>query len=276
VGLQISIRESADVTILDLRGRSTIDGGESELLNSRLKQLVANDHSIQGMEELRSTGTGKVKHQIIAVTCSIDHAKSVHALYEERNYRADVIHSNLSEEELLRVRTDLEQGRLDAIVQVQMLAEGADYPSLGVAAIFRPYRHLVPYVQFVGDVMRVTKLCIAEEDTITKNLYIASIKVLRGTNKDMPPELAGAIATCFSTGPDYQSAVRSAVTALRQMGFEFTDIVGPVREIPLEQWDRYIASTWPEASATLPRQSDLPQILERGGVFFGPFAGFER
>jgi anti-anti-sigma factor len=43
VGLQISIRESGDVTILDLRGRSTIDGGESELLNTRLNQLVAND-----------------------------------------------------------------------------------------------------------------------------------------------------------------------------------------------------------------------------------------
>jgi anti-anti-sigma factor len=42
MGLQISIRESADVTILDLRGRSTIDGGESELLNTRLKQLVGN------------------------------------------------------------------------------------------------------------------------------------------------------------------------------------------------------------------------------------------
>jgi anti-sigma B factor antagonist len=41
VGLQISIRESGDVTILDLRGRSTIDGGESELLSSHLQKLVA-------------------------------------------------------------------------------------------------------------------------------------------------------------------------------------------------------------------------------------------
>jgi len=41
-GLQISTREAADVTILDLRGRATIDGGESELLSSRLKKLVAN------------------------------------------------------------------------------------------------------------------------------------------------------------------------------------------------------------------------------------------
>jgi anti-anti-sigma factor len=42
VGLQISIRESDDVIILDLRGRSTIDGGESEVLSSSLKKLVAN------------------------------------------------------------------------------------------------------------------------------------------------------------------------------------------------------------------------------------------
>ena len=42
MGLQISIRESGDVTILDLRGRSTINGGETELLSDHLKELVAN------------------------------------------------------------------------------------------------------------------------------------------------------------------------------------------------------------------------------------------
>jgi anti-anti-sigma factor len=41
IGLQISTRKSGDVTVLDLRGRATIDG-ESELLSSRLKELVAN------------------------------------------------------------------------------------------------------------------------------------------------------------------------------------------------------------------------------------------
>ena len=42
MGLQISTRESGDVSILDLRGRSTIDGGESELLSNQLQKLVAN------------------------------------------------------------------------------------------------------------------------------------------------------------------------------------------------------------------------------------------
>ena len=43
MGLEISGRESGDITILDLRGRSTIDGGESELLSSHLRKLLAKD-----------------------------------------------------------------------------------------------------------------------------------------------------------------------------------------------------------------------------------------
>jgi anti-anti-sigma factor len=39
--LQIAIRESGDVTIVDLRGRSTINGGESEMLSNRLRELIA-------------------------------------------------------------------------------------------------------------------------------------------------------------------------------------------------------------------------------------------
>jgi hypothetical protein len=105
------------------------------------------------MEELRASG--KAKHQIIAAACSIDHAKAIRALYDERSYKAEVIHSNLTGDESNRIRKALKNSELDVIVHVQMLAEGADYPNLSVAAIFRPFRHLVPYVQFVGRVMRV-------------------------------------------------------------------------------------------------------------------------
>jgi anti-anti-sigma factor len=40
MGLQVSIRESGDVTILDLRGRATI-GVDSDLLNNHLNKLIA-------------------------------------------------------------------------------------------------------------------------------------------------------------------------------------------------------------------------------------------
>jgi anti-sigma B factor antagonist len=41
VDLQVSIRESGDVTILDLQGRATI-GAECDLLSGHLQRLVAN------------------------------------------------------------------------------------------------------------------------------------------------------------------------------------------------------------------------------------------
>ena len=41
MSLHISIRQTGDVSILDLRGKSTLDEGESELLGSNLDRLVA-------------------------------------------------------------------------------------------------------------------------------------------------------------------------------------------------------------------------------------------
>ena len=41
MALQITIRESVDITILDLQGRATISDGESELLKIKLEELIA-------------------------------------------------------------------------------------------------------------------------------------------------------------------------------------------------------------------------------------------
>lgn len=111
--------------------------------------------SIQCLETLRSGGSAN--HQIIAAACSIDHAKQIRSLYEERGLRAEVIHSDLKDDEQESVRAKVRAGDVDVVVHVQMFGEGADYPTLGVAALFRPYRHLVPYIQFIGRIMRVTR-----------------------------------------------------------------------------------------------------------------------
>ncbi len=110
------------------------------------------DSSLQKLEELRQTGT---QHQLIAVACTINHAKDIRALYRERGYSAEVIHSDQDTEEQKKILADLKNGTLDCIIQVQMLGEGFDHPKLSVAAIFRPFRTLTPYIQFVGRIMRV-------------------------------------------------------------------------------------------------------------------------
>ncbi len=110
------------------------------------------DNSLEKLEELRSTGT---HHQLIAVACSVDHAKTICAMYKARGFNADIIFSQQDEEKKLQVKRRLTSGELDCIVQVQMLGEGFDHPKLSVAAIFRPFRALAPYIQFVGRILRV-------------------------------------------------------------------------------------------------------------------------
>ncbi len=110
------------------------------------------DNSLEKLEELRLTGT---RHQLIAVACSINHAKEIRSLYKERGFEADIIHSHQKPEEQASVLASLRNGLLDCIIQVQMLGEGFDHPKLSVAAIFRPFRSLAPYIQFVGRILRV-------------------------------------------------------------------------------------------------------------------------
>jgi DNA repair protein RadD len=110
------------------------------------------DNSLQKLEQLRLTGT---KHQLIAVACSINHGQKIRSLYNERGYNAEIIHSKLDSDKQEEILRNLKNGTLDCIIQVQMLGEGFDHPKLSVAAIFRPFRSLAPYIQFVGRILRV-------------------------------------------------------------------------------------------------------------------------
>ena len=110
------------------------------------------DNSLEKLEQLRQTGT---KHQLIAVACSINHAQRIRSLYKARGYDAEIIHSKQDVDEQQDVLLRLRNGSLDCIIQVQMLGEGFDHPKLSVAAIFRPFRSLAPYIQFVGRILRV-------------------------------------------------------------------------------------------------------------------------
>lgn len=108
--------------------------------------------SIKQLAEVKRHGAPR---QVIASACSIRHATQVLALYHEYGLKAEVLHSNLIQEERDRIQAALRQGIIDVIVQVQMLGEGYDLGTLSVAAVFRPYRSLSPYIQFVGRILRL-------------------------------------------------------------------------------------------------------------------------
>ena len=110
--------------------------------------------SVQQFHHVRRLGSPR---QVIAVACSIRHATQVAALYKEHGLRVEVLHSQLKAEERDRIEATLRSGLTDVIVQVNILGEGYDLPTLSVAAVFRPYRSLSPYVQFVGRILRLAQ-----------------------------------------------------------------------------------------------------------------------
>jgi len=110
--------------------------------------------SVQQLYHVRSLGSPR---QLIAVACSIRHATQVAALYKEHGLRVEILHSRLDEDERTRIEAALRNGVADVVVQVNILGEGYDLPTLSVAAVFRPYRSLSPYVQFVGRILRLAQ-----------------------------------------------------------------------------------------------------------------------
>lgn len=110
--------------------------------------------SIKKLEDKRSDRSN-VPHKIIAVACSISHAEQIKQIYLDKGYRAEIIHSKQNYIEQCRIKKDIDNHRLDIIINVAMLGEGYDHPYLSIAAIFRPFKSLLPYEQFIGRVLRV-------------------------------------------------------------------------------------------------------------------------
>jgi superfamily II DNA or RNA helicase len=135
--------------VLQMRERDWFSRGiaASEVCNRGIVQA-----SVKKLADVRALGGPR---QIIAAACSIRHATQVAALYHEHGLTAEVLHSDLDEDTKKLTKARLESGAIDAVVQVQMLGEGFDLGTLSVAAVFRPYRSLSPYIQFVGRILRL-------------------------------------------------------------------------------------------------------------------------
>ncbi|MDF2883798.1 MAG: hypothetical protein K0R54_4362 [Clostridiaceae bacterium] len=107
--------------------------------------------SIERLNEKRRLGGAH--HQIIAVACGIEHAKQIMNLYNEYNLKSDYVASDRPDESE-KVIIEFKKGQIDVLVNIDMLSEGFDHPNISIAAIFRPFRTLSPYAQFIGRALR--------------------------------------------------------------------------------------------------------------------------
>lgn len=159
----------------------TIDGDDKEYTIEEIYSLGLKDsewvtRSIAYSEECsqaivsRSMNLLKEKkdisnlpHKIIAVACSIRHAKQIKQLYQNVGLRVSLVHSELSNKELNIEFENIESHLVDVVVHVAMLGEGYDHSYLSIAAIFRPFRDELPYIQFIGRILRYIHNTRAED-----------------------------------------------------------------------------------------------------------------
>jgi anti-anti-sigma factor len=99
VSLQISIRESGDVAVVDLRGRSTLNDGESELLSSRLEKVIASGMrklllNLRELTNVDSSGVGIIVGTYVSVRrqggdlkllCPTDRVRKVLTVFRLQN-----------------------------------------------------------------------------------------------------------------------------------------------------------------------------------------------
>jgi superfamily II DNA or RNA helicase len=135
--------------IMDLREETWFSRGVA--LSDVCNETIV-DRSVQLLQAKNRRGTER--HQIIAAACSIRHAEQVAALYRARGVEAAFVSSDLPAEEREDRLRAYETGRLDAMVHVGILGEGYDNENISVAALFRPFRSVAPYTQFVGRALR--------------------------------------------------------------------------------------------------------------------------
>jgi superfamily II DNA/RNA helicase len=136
--------------IMDLREETWFSRGVA--LSDVCNETIV-DRSVQLLQAKNRRGTEP--HQILAAACSIRHAEQVASLYRARGVEAAFVASEgmTAEERTDRLR-DYEHGTLDAMVHVGILGEGYDNKNISIAAIFRPFRSVAPYTQFVGRALR--------------------------------------------------------------------------------------------------------------------------
>ncbi|WP_375105327.1 DEAD/DEAH box helicase [Paenibacillus sp. RS8] len=141
-----------DVTLEEVLKLKDSDWVERTVAYSTQCSEAVVQRSLRIMTEKREA-TG-VPHKIIAVACSIEHAREIKQLYEAAGCPASIIHSDMEPADQDRERVDFHNDRTHVIVNVGMLGEGYDHPYISIASIFRPFKSLSAYAQFAGRALR--------------------------------------------------------------------------------------------------------------------------
>lgn len=142
------------------------------------KQKVI-DHSVSILNKKKSGSS--IPHKIIAAAPNIEEAKKIASMYNEiEGINAVAIDHTLAKEKRDEIFNDIDNNRYNVLVNVNMMGEGYDHKYLSIAAIFRVFKSLLPYEQFIGRILRA----IPKEEQSKAEDNIGSVVVHKNLNLD--------------------------------------------------------------------------------------------
>ncbi|MFS7000459.1 DEAD/DEAH box helicase [Carnobacterium maltaromaticum] len=152
--LMFTVPDSSQVLtkeeVLELREKEWIE--RSVALSPTCSKEVI-EETINQLNEIKSISS-EVPHKILAVACGIKHAKDIKQWYEEKDIKAEIVHSDMHRNELEATFQRIENNECEVVVSVNMLMEGYDHKYLTILGLFRPYKSKNAFAQIIGRVLR--------------------------------------------------------------------------------------------------------------------------
>lgn len=132
----------------------------------------------------------------IVFAAGVDHAHALAEALTANGVRASAVTGAMSSEARAEVYADFTDGRIDAMVTVQVLTEGADFPRCDAVVMARPTRSQTLYSQMVG---RALRLYPGKTDALVLDLAGVTRDMSLVTLSDLSPEAASARVSPGST-----------------------------------------------------------------------------
>lgn len=126
-------------------------------------KTVAGDFQNNALEEAMAasvdTTVAAIQHHAgdragIIFAAGVDHADALAAALQDKGLAAEAVTGAMGREDREAIYSDFHDGRIQFLVTVQVLTEGADFPRCDAAIMARPTQSQTLYTQMVGRALR--------------------------------------------------------------------------------------------------------------------------
>lgn len=158
---QYTLREAIEASWLcDLRGYrvqggADLTGVKSSMGDFNAGQLASRvDNPERNVAAYKHWAEVARDRRTVVFCCTVDHARHVAELFQERGVRAECVHGGMDPDERGGIMGRFRTGETQVLTNVEIVTEGVDVPEIGCVLLLRPTQSWALYTQMVGRGLR--------------------------------------------------------------------------------------------------------------------------